>query len=255
MIRWTAIVLAGSRPGVDPFAAEHGTDLKALIPVGGIPMVARPVAALLDTARIESVRVLAQQPERIAAVLPNDPRLSVRQSGSTIASTLDEILADPATRYPLLVTTADHALLDPAMISDFIAKAEGADVAIGLVERRPLMARLPQTKRTWLRFGGGAYSGANLFALGSAKAAEAVNLWRSVEQDRKKGWRVIAALGPAALLGAALRLRTLDQLLASIGRRLGITIRKVEMEDPLAAVDVDKPADHELVTAILEGRA
>jgi hypothetical protein len=27
------------------------------------------------------------------------------------------------------------------------------------------------------------------------------------------------------------------------------------MEDPLAAVDVDKPADHELVTAILEGRA
>ena len=25
--------------------------------------------------------------------------------------------------------------------------------------------------------------------------------------------------------------------------------------DPLAAVDIDKPADHELVTAILEGRA
>ena len=255
MTRWTAIVLAGSRPGVDSFAAEHGTDLKALILVGGIPMVARPVAALLDTARIESVRVLAQQPERIAAVLPDDPRLSVQQSGSTIASTLDEILADPATRYPLLVTTADHALLDAAMISDFFAKAEGADVAIGLVERRPLMARLPQTRRTWLRFGDGAYSGANLFAFGSAKAAKAVNLWRSVEQDRKKGWRVIAALGPAALLGAALRLRTLDQLLASIGRRLGITIRKVEMENPLAAVDVDKPADHALVTAILEGRA
>jgi hypothetical protein len=80
-------------------------------------------------------------------------------------------------------------------------------------------------------------------------------LWRSVEQDRKKGWRMIAALGPVALIGAVLRLRTLDQTLKSVGRRLGLEIRKVELENPLAAVDVDKPADHELVTAILEGRA
>jgi GTP:adenosylcobinamide-phosphate guanylyltransferase len=252
---WTALVLAGSRPGVDPFAAEHGTDLKALIPVGGRPMVARPVAALLQSPEIGRVRVLAQQPDRIAGALPADDRLSVELSGSTIAATLDAILGDPATDYPLLVTTADHALLDPAMISDFCAQAAGADVAIGMVERRALMERLPGTQRTWLSFRGGAYSGANLFAFGSARAASAVAQWRVVEQDRKKGWRMIAALGPAVLMGAALRLRTLDQTLASVGARLGISIRKVELANPLAAVDVDKPADHALVTAILEGRA
>jgi GTP:adenosylcobinamide-phosphate guanylyltransferase len=252
---WTALVLAGSRPGVDPFAAEHGTDLKALIPVGGRPMVARPVAALLQSPEIGRVRVLAQQPDRIAEALPADDRLSVELSGSTIAATLDAILADPATDYPLLVTTADHALLDPAMISDFCAQAAGADVAIGMVERRALMERLPGTQRTWVSFRGGAYSGANLFAFGSARAASAVAQWRVVEQDRKKGWRMIAALGPAVLMGAALRLRTLDQTLASVGARLGISIRKVELANPLAAVDVDKPADHALVTAILEGRA
>lgn len=255
MSRWTAIVLAGSRPGVDPFAAEHGTDLKALIPVGGVPMVARPVAALLQAPEIESVWVLAQQPDRIGAVLSDDPRLTVEASGDTIASTLDAILTDPATGFPVLVTTADHALLEEGMIADFCGKAEGADVAIGLVERCPLMARLPQAQRTWLRFRGGAYSGANLFAFGSARAAKAVAIWRSVEQDRKKGWRVIAALGPATLVGVVLRLRTLDQTLASVGKRLDLDIRKVEMENPLAAVDVDKPADHALVTAILEGRA
>ena len=255
MSRWTALVLAGSRPGVDPFAAEHGTDLKALIPVGGVPMVARPVAALLGAPEVDHVHVLAQQPDRIAAVLPTDGRLSVEPSGATIASTLDAIFRDPATKFPLLVTTADHALLDNAMIADFCSKAEGADVALGLVEQRPLMARLPQTMRTWLRFRGGAYSGANLFAFGSAKAVEAVELWRSVEQDRKKGWRVIAALGPWVLLGAALRLLTLDQVLSAVGKRLGLDVRKIEMSNPLAAVDVDKPADHALVTAILEGRA
>jgi len=255
MSRWTALLLAGSRPGTDPFAAEHGTDLKALIPVGGVPMVARPAAALLAAPEVSRVRVLAQQPQRIAKVLPTDERLSVEPSGATIAATLDAILADPATHFPLLVTTADHALLDPAMVADFCRQAEGADVAIGLVERHALMARLPTTQRTWLSFRGGAYSGANLFAFGNANAAKAVALWRSVEQDRKKGWRMIAALGPVVLLGAALRFRSLDQTLASVGRRFGINIRKVELANPLAAVDVDKPTDHELVTAILEGRA
>ena len=252
---WTAIVLAGSRPGTDPFSAAHGTDLKALIPIGGVPMVTRPVGALLTSPEVGRVRVMTQQPGRIGEVFPANSRLTVEASGSTIASTLQAILANEKTRYPLLVTTADHALLDPAIIADFCAKAEGADVAIGMVERKSLMARLPQTKRTWLSFRGGAYSGANLFAFGNSNAAKAVALWRSVEQDRKRGWRMIAALGPALLLGAVLRLRTLDQTLTLVGRRLGLTIRKVELSNPLAAVDVDKPADHELVTAILEGRA
>ena len=255
MTRYTALVLAGSRPGTDPFAAEHGTDLKALIPVSGMPMVARPVAALLEAPEVSRVRVLAQQVDRILAALPLDDRLTVEPSGATIAATIEAILADPATVFPLLVTTADHALLNRAMIADFCSKAAGADLSIGLVEQRALDARLPQTQRTWLRFRGGAYSGANLFAFGSARAASAVGLWRSVEQDRKKGWRMIAALGPAVLLGAVFRLRTLDQTLDSVGKRLGLAIRAVELNDPLAAVDVDKPADHALVTAILEGRA
>lgn len=252
---WTAIVLAGSRPGTDPFAERHGVDLKALIPIGGVPMVARPVAALLQSEGIGRVIVLAQQADRIKSVLPHEERLSVDSSAGTIASTLDSILSDPATRYPLLVTTADHALLDPAMVADFCAQADGADVAVGLVERRALMARLPETQRTWLKFRGGAYSGANLFAFGSSRAAAAVALWKSVEQDRKKGWRMISALGPALLLGAVLRLRSLDQTLASVSKRIGISVRKVELSNPLAAVDVDKDADHALVMEILEGRA
>jgi GTP:adenosylcobinamide-phosphate guanylyltransferase len=253
--RWTALLLAGSRPGVDPFAQAHGTDLKALIPVAGVPMVARPVAALLAAPEVERVRVLAQQSERIAAVLPTDPRLSIEMSGATIAATLQAILADPATRFPLLVTTADHALLDADMIADFCSQAASADLTIGLVEQRALIARLPDTQRTWLKFRGGAYSGANLFAFGSRDAAKAIELWRSVEQDRKKGWRMIAALGLPLLLGAVFRLRSLDQTLSAVGAKLGLTIRKVELLNPLGAVDVDKPADHALVSKILEGRA
>ena len=58
------------------------------------------------------------------------------------------------------------------------------------------------------------------------------------------------------LLGALLRLRTLDQTLRSDRPQARPhTSHAVELADPLAAVDVDKPADHELVEAILAGRA
>ena len=90
--------------------------------------------------------------------------------------------------------------------------------------------------------------------LKSPRAASAIELWRSVEQDRKKGWRLLWTMGPALFLGAALRLLTLDQALRRIGARLGLDVRAVEMADPLAAVDVDKPDDHALVEAILAER-
>ena len=249
------MVLAGSRPGRDAFAQGFGTDLKALIPVGGEPMVRRPVRALLASANIGKVLVLSQAPNQIAAELPNDPRIEARESKGTIAETMLALLDDLGTAWPLLVTTADHALLDTATVDEFCAAAEAGDIAIGVVERANLLRRLPQTQRTWLKFRGGAYTGANLFALGSPKIARAIALWRTVEQDRKKGWRLIGLLGPAVLLGSVLRLLSIDDLFARLGHKLGLTITAVRLSNPLAGIDVDKPTDHALVEAILKGEA
>ena len=177
------------------------------------------------------------------------------RSFGTIADTLVAVCNDPATSWPVLVTTADHALLTPAMVDEFFAKAEGADIAVAFVESSGLLDRFPDAQRTWLAFGGGRYSGANLFYLGGTRAQRAIEQWRSVESDRKKGLRVLAALGPALFMGAVLKLRTLHQTAAALSRKLGITVRAVEMSDPLAAIDVDKPSDHALVEAILGGRA
>jgi GTP:adenosylcobinamide-phosphate guanylyltransferase len=248
----TALVLAGSRPEGDPFAAAFGAKTKALIKVAGEPMVLRPVRALLSSPEVAEVVVLAQEPELLADVLPAEARLSVRRSLGTIADTLSAVCNDPATRFPVLVTTADHALLTPAMVAEFVDKAQGADIAVAFVESKGLLGRFPDAQRTWLAFGGGRYSGANLFLLGSPQAKRAIDQWRSVEQDRKKGLRVLAALGPTLFMGAVLRMRTLHQTAEGLSRKLGIAVRAVEMSDPLAAIDVDKPSDHALVEAILQ---
>jgi len=48
---------------------------------------------------------------------------------------------------------------------------------------------------------------------------------------------------------------TLQGALDEAGAKLGVRIRAIALDDPLAAVDVDKSGDLELATAVLEGRA
>ena len=254
-MKYTAIVLAGSRPGRDAFAERYGTDLKALIPIAGEPMVRRPVSALLASAAVGRIVVLSQSPERIAAALDADDRLVCRPSRGTIAETLLELCDDQQTAWPLLVTTADHALLSAAMVDEFVAAAAGADVAVGVVERSVLLRRFPDAQRTWLRFRGGGYTGANLFVLSSPAVRPAIELWRSVEQDRKKAWRVLSLLGPVTLLCIVLRLVSLAEVMKQLSERLRLNAIAVQLSDPLAGVDVDKPADHALVEAILAAKA
>jgi GTP:adenosylcobinamide-phosphate guanylyltransferase len=253
MSKWTAVLLAGSRPGGDPLSRSLGVDYKPLLPLAGEAMVLRPLRALLAAPEIGEVLVLTQQVERLAGVLPADPQVRLATSGKTIAATLADLLSDPATPFPLLVTTADHALLTPAMITEFTAASVGCDLALGVVSRTAMRRRFPDAQRTWINIGGEGYSGANLFALNTSRAALGVERWRAIEQDRKKGWRVLLQFGLPLFLGAVLRIRNLDRTMAALGRRVGLDARAVVMSDPLAAIDVDKPADHLLVSAILAG--
>ena len=258
-MRWTALLLAGQRPGTDPLAAHFGETWKALVEVGGEPMLSRVARALLASPSIDRIVVLAQSPEALTARpgtawLASESRIAFTASVASISQSVSNV-AGRAAPWPVLVTTADHALLTPEMVEDFVAAAGDADIAVALVERRTLLARYPGNRRTWLKFRGGAYSGANLFALTGERARAALDLWARVEQDRKKGWKLVAAFGPWLLLRALTRTITLHAGLAAAGRRLGLSARAVVLPQAEAAIDVDKPADHKLAEAILTARS
>lgn len=252
----TALLLAGARPTADPLAVAAGVAIKPLVPVGGQPMINWPARALLAHPAIGRVVILTQSPRLFLADpatswLADHPRILFEPSGGGIASSLLAYMERPDIGFPLLVTTADHVLLDGAMLDQFVAEAAGADIAVAMVERGTLLARYPESRRTWLKFRDGGWSGANLFWFGSAKARAIVALWQEVEQDRKKGWKILAAFGPLALMGALLRISTLRQGIARVGKRFGLTARLVAMAQPEACIDADKPADVALIEAIL----
>lgn len=247
----SALVLAGSRPGApDPVAAEQHVTHKALIPIEGEPMLARVVRALREGG-IARIAVIANNPEvtALAADLGCETLPAEAGPSASVAAGFAHLGA------PMLVTTADHALLDGQWVRDFVADAGNAcDVAIMLARREDVETALPGTRRTWLRLADGAWSGCNLFLLAKPGAEAAIETWKGVEADRKRPWRIAAKLGLGTLVRFALRRLTMADAIARLGLRIGIRAQLVAARDGLAAVDVDKPSDLADVRRILEAR-
>ena len=255
----TAILLAGSRPTPDPLAVAAGVAIKPLAPVAGEPMINHPARTLLAHPTVGQVIILTQSSAPFAADLATawlttHPQVRFEQSGAGIASSLLALLERGDVPFPILLTTADHVLLDSAMLDQFTQEAAGADIAVAMVERRILLARYPGSRRTWLKFRDGWWSGANIFWFGSDRARSIIALWQEVEQDRKKGWKIVSAFGPVALIGTLLRLLTLRGGIARIGRRFGLTARLVAMQKAEACIDADKPDDVVLIERIVAAR-
>ncbi len=250
----TALLVAGRRPGIDPLAAHFGVADKAMIEVRGEAMVSRVARTLVDHPAIDRVIVLAQEPDALIAQLPwmaGHPRISGKAGGHSVSAAIAGAIAAEPDGFPFLLTTADNPLLDASTIDAFIAGATGHDLAVAMVERQVLLAAYPDAQRTWLKFRGGAWSGANLFWLGAPAVGEVLALWQGIEQQRKKARAIIGAFGVPMLVAVALRLLTLPQALRRVGRRFGLDAVLVPLPFAEACIDVDKPSDHQQVETIL----
>jgi hypothetical protein len=75
-----------------------------------------------------------------------------------------------------------------------------------------------------------------------------------MEAHRKRPLRLIWQIGPWALIKVLLGAMNAEQAFAYLSQKAGATIRPVELPIAEAAVDVDKPADLELVERIFASR-
>ena len=248
--QWTALVLAGQRPGVDALAAHFGERYKALIPVAGVPMLTRVLATLNACPQIARIVVMAQEQEPLSDAIVKGGGADFYASGGGISTSITAFLNEGAAPYPILVTTADHPLLTADMVAEFIAKASG-DLSIGMVSRQNMLASFPDAQRTWLNMKDDGWSGTNLFALQSDAVQAALTLWAEAEQDRKKVFKLFLRFGPWLALRAILRTVIMADALRLAGRKLGLSATLVPLSDPVAAIDVDKVSDHEQAESIL----
>jgi GTP:adenosylcobinamide-phosphate guanylyltransferase len=256
--RWTAIVAAGERPGVNALAAHFKETSKALISVGGEAMISRVVRCLLAAPSIGRVVIMAQNTHALTQKkdtewLAHDARVSFACSEGSLSRSLAALTGTTAAPWPVMVTTADHPLLTPAIVEAFLKDAGGVDVAVGMVNRTSMLPRFEKNARTWMRFSDGAFTGANLFAFNGTLAGSALAVWIRAEQSRKAPWVVFSHFGPWLLFRALTRTISVRSGLRNAGARLGIRAKAVILPFAEAGIDVDKLSDHTLAEAILAG--
>lgn len=236
-------------------AKAYGVSHKCALPVNGVPMLGRVVDALRGSQSVASISVSIETAEVARHVLGKASSVTIVASeNSAPLSAIAAIRKSPA--FPILITTADHALLTPEMVDYFCRQAElnGADFSAGLARAEIILAAYPQSIRTFFKFGIDRVSGCNLFAVHSEKGLRILEKWRYLEQVRKKPWRLVAAFGPLALLRFLLGTLSLDEVFRIVSKRLGLIAKPILLPFAEAAIDVDKPSDLELAETILKQR-
>ena len=255
---FTAIIMAADRNPDDPVTSAAGVSCKALTPVGGIPMGVRVLNALEESLEV-GPRLLCGPPGPLleqAAVLKSGVDAgdygwtASRDSPSASAAAAMEQIPDS---QPVLLTTADHALLSRQIIDYFCGQARIADfdLMVALAPHELVALAYSGMQRTRLRFSDGDYCSCNLFAFMTPRSRAITGFWRQVESQRKQPWRVVGILGWWPVFKYLFRRLSLREALARISDRLEMKIGVVMLPFPEAAVDVDTENDWRLVEQIL----
>ncbi|SEL36259.1 nucleotidyltransferase family protein [Nitrosovibrio tenuis] len=257
--QFTAIVLAADRTAHDPIASKTGVACKAIAPVGGTPMIIRVLDALEASGMVRKI-VVCGPPKH---VLSDCPELEKRiESGRIIwipnldspSRSANSALSGIDRDAPVLLTTADHALLTPSIVQYFLSKSQTseADATVGVVKHEDVMAAFPGTKRTVIRLRDGGFCGCNLYAFLNHRGRGLVSFWQRAEDLRKRPWLLIAQVfNPLVVLLYLLGLLTIDRGLKAVSAKTGIKVRPVFLPYPQAGVDVDKVEDLLLVESVL----
>ncbi len=121
---FTAVVLAADRGPDDPVATAAGVRCKSLTPVCGKPMVFRVLDAL-TASQVVNTNILCGPPKYVLDHAPDlrtliaSGRVKWFENRATPSSSAFHVLQTLPEEIPVLLTTADHALLSARIVDYF----------------------------------------------------------------------------------------------------------------------------------------
>jgi molybdopterin-guanine dinucleotide biosynthesis protein A len=245
-----AIVLAGGHPTIeDPLYEIAGGKNKALIKVGGRPMVQWVIDALSNARRVEQIVLVGLQP---GTSLQSAKTIEYIPEGMGMLANIKAALefvrrVRPAGEHVLLAS-CDIPSITPEIVDWRIGAAEqvNADLDYAVVTREVMEQRFPGSNRSYLRIRSGEYCGGDLNVL-RVDLAEREAFWERLIAARKSVFRQASLLGWDLLLLALTRQLTLEDAERKVSTRLKLKGHATVSPYAELAMDADKPAQVELL--------
>lgn len=256
----TALVMAGKRSGtLDPLAARAGVSQKSVVPVYGKPMIEHVIAALADCDQVGEIRVIAHEPDEIAAIplvaqLQAEGRLVFRPGAFNL---VDSVFSGAeGGGFPLLITTSDNCLVTAEGYAEFIDKALAAEAgaAAALARKEDVIAADPVGQKKFYEFSDGGYSNCNTYWIGSAEALGAAEIMRTGGQFVKYPSRIAKAFGVMNLIRFYFGWGDKDKLFAQVSKRFGYKLVPVVLSNGEYAIDVDEERSFGITEKLLARR-
>lgn len=255
------LVLAGQRPGrIDPLAAAAGVSHKCMVSVEGQALLGRVLdtvdRALPDSAIYVSIEAGASLEDEPSFVRLRDAgRLHVVSAEPNLVDSVGEVAK--VSGFPLLITTADNALLTPLALRLMVDKAQESEneAILGMARKADIQAAHPGGKGRYYQFRDGGYSNCNLFWLSAPEGLKAAEAFREGGQFLKKAGRMVKLVGLLNLLLYRSKLLSLQQAFRVLSSRLGVDVRPLVFDDGRLAIDVDDLRSKRMVEELLRSTA
>jgi molybdopterin-guanine dinucleotide biosynthesis protein A len=246
-----AIVTAGGIPqSGDPLYAYSNGDSKALIDVGGKPMVQWVLDALSESKTVDKVIVIGLTAK--SGLTCKKPLYYLSNQGRMLANIVagvnKSIELNKKSEYVLLVSS-DIPALKGEMVDWLvkIAMKTRDDLYYGVCPREVMEARYPTSHRTYTKLKDMEVCGADINVIHVSMATDHLDTWEQLIGNRKSPLRQAAVIGWDTLYQFVTRQFTLQGLVERASERIGIKGRALIWSQAEPCMDVDKPHQLEIM--------
>jgi len=259
---FNAIVLAGEREKAlqnSELLAYANAQLKSLILIKNKPMIMYVLDTLIDHPMINKIFVIG--PAMLIEDCPdlqelvNTEKIIFKEQLKSPVNSILSVINEIDESEKIFITTSDNVLIKKEWIDFFLSSSlnGGKDIAMGVNDYKSVISKYPESKRTVLKFRDISFCFCNLFAINNIQGRKLIEMWKKVENLRKKPFKIATMLMPVwGLILFACGLLTSKKGEKMMSKRLNTNIGFIVLPYPEACIDVDKVEDLILVKKILD---
>jgi len=251
---YDAIILAGGENS-EHLSKFSSQSYEAMIEIAGKPMVTFVADALAASPQVDRIFIMGPIPHLQKCGFPEN--VVLLEGGYTLLETIQLGMKALGHENKVLVVTADIPLLTPNAIADFFTQCdkEEADLYYPIVSKEINNKFYPSSKRTYVRFKDGTYTGGNIFLVNPKIVPQCLLVAERLINNRKNPFKLCCILGWGFVLQFLLGTLSLTKVKERVATLLGITGAVVQSPYPELGIDVDKPSDLELVRTTFSFRS
>jgi molybdopterin-guanine dinucleotide biosynthesis protein A len=246
-----AILLAGGEQhSGDPLYQVSRGRLRAMLEVGGKPMVQWVLTALDQARNIEQIVVVGLPPE--TSLECSRPLIFLEDQGSTrknILAGAQQIMAIDALATHAILATDETPAIRPEMVDWLIEQVidQENDIDYTVIERSTMEAVFPQAQKTYMHLKDMDVCGGDLHCIRLGFALQEHALWDRLIAGRQSPLRQASLLGYDTVFILMLRQMSLHQAEQRVSKRLDIQGHALLSPFPEMGFDVNKPAHYDIV--------